>query len=48
MATVDVRAPDVVIRGRCVVPGVTEGEALVTSQTISGWGGVDAMTGTVI
>jgi predicted aconitase with swiveling domain len=48
MATIDLRAPDVVIRGRKVVPGVTEGEALVTQQTISGWGGVDAMTGTVI
>lgn len=48
MATVAVRAPDFVIRGRKVVPGVTEGEALVTSQTISGWGGVNPMTGTVI
>lgn len=48
MATAELRAPDVVIRGRMVVPGVTEGEALVTQQTISGWGGVDAMTGTVI
>lgn len=48
MATADLRAPDVVIRGRKVVPGVTEGEALVTRQTISGWGGVNPMTGTVI
>lgn len=48
MATVAVRAPDLVIRGRKVVPGVTEGEALVTRQTISGWGGVNPMTGTVI
>lgn len=48
MATLDIRAPDLVIRGRCVVPGVTEGEALVTRQTISGWGGVNPMTGTVI
>lgn len=40
--------PDVVIRGRMVVPGVSEGEALVTRQTISGWGGVNPMTGTVI
>ncbi|MEO6153668.1 MAG: DUF126 domain-containing protein [Croceibacterium sp.] len=40
--------PDVVIRGRMVVPGVVEGEALVTQQTISGWGGVNPMTGTVI
>lgn len=48
MATVAVRAADLVIRGRKVVPGVTEGEALVTKQTISGWGGVNPMTGTVI
>lgn len=48
MATVAVRAADLVIRGRKVVPGVTEGEALVTRQTISGWGGVNPMTGTVI
>ena len=31
-----------------VVPGVAEGEALVTQQTISGWGGVNPMTGEVI
>jgi hypothetical protein len=40
--------PRVVIRGRKVVGGVAEGEALVTSETISGWGGVNAMTGTII
>jgi uncharacterized protein len=38
----------VVIRGRKVVGGVAEGEALVTRQTISGWGGINSMTGTVI
>jgi len=37
-----------VLRGRKVVGGCAEGEALVTRQTISGWGGVDAMSGTVI
>jgi len=37
-----------VIRGRKVVPGVAEGEALVTNDQISGWGGVDPRTGTVI
>jgi len=37
-----------VIRGRKVVPGVAEGEALVTTEPISGWGGVDPRTGTVI
>ncbi|MFC3100435.1 aconitase X swivel domain-containing protein [Altererythrobacter lauratis] len=48
MATVDIRPPDIVLRGRRVVGGVAEGEALVTRQTISGWGGINAMTGTVI
>lgn len=42
------RAADLVLKGRCVVPGVVEGEALVTRDTISGWGGVNPMTGTVI
>jgi len=42
------QAPDYVIHGRCVVPGCVEGEALVTHQTISGWGGVNPMTGTII
>lgn len=36
------------LRGRKVVGGVAEGEALVTRQTISGWGGVNASTGTII
>ena len=31
----------VVLQGRKVVGGVAEGEALVTRQTISGWGGVN-------
>ncbi|MXP42456.1 DUF126 domain-containing protein [Altererythrobacter soli] len=48
MATLATRAPDVLIRGRTVVGGVTEGEALVTHQTISGWGGVNPMKGEVI
>jgi uncharacterized protein len=43
-----VAAETIVIRGRCVVPGVAEGEALVTIQPISGWGGVDPRNGTVI
>lgn len=38
----------IVLKGRRVVGGCAEGEALVTRQTISGWGGVDAMRGTVI
>src|SRR6202165_108058 len=38
----------IILRGRKVVGGVAEGEALVTHETISGWGGIDPMTGTVI
>jgi predicted aconitase with swiveling domain len=38
----------IVLRGRKVVGGCAEGEALVTRGTISGWGGIDPMTGTVI
>lgn len=37
-----------VLHGRKVVGGHAEGEALVTRETISGWGGVDAATGTII
>ncbi|MDB5945777.1 MAG: hypothetical protein JWQ33_803, partial [Ramlibacter sp.] len=38
----------ITIRGRRVVPGVVEGEALVTRDRISGWGGIDSRTGTII
>lgn len=38
----------IVLRGRKVVGGVAEGEALVTNEAISGWGGVNPMDGTVI
>jgi predicted aconitase with swiveling domain len=38
----------IVLRGRKVVGGCAEGEALVTHDTISGWGGIDPMTGTII
>ena len=42
-------APDrIVLRGRKVVGGVAEGEAIVTTDTISGWGGINERTGTVI
>lgn len=37
----------VILRGRTVVGGVVEGEALVTRETISGWGGMDPRTGTI-
>ena len=38
----------IVLHGRKVVGGVVEGEALVTKETISGWGGIDVKTGTII
>jgi predicted aconitase with swiveling domain len=38
----------ITLQGRKVVGGFAEGEALVTRQTISGWGGVNALQGTVI
>lgn len=38
----------ITIHGRCVVPGVAEGEALVTRDRISGWGGIDSRTGTIV
>ncbi|HZD65127.1 MAG TPA: DUF126 domain-containing protein [Acidimicrobiales bacterium] len=38
----------VLLRGRGLVGGVVEGEALVTREAISGWGGVDPGTGTII
>jgi predicted aconitase with swiveling domain len=37
-----------VLRGRKVVGGRAEGEALVTGDRISGWGGIDPRTGTII
>jgi len=38
----------IVLRGRKVVGGSAEGEALVTKDRISGWGGIDPRTGTII
>jgi predicted aconitase with swiveling domain len=38
----------ITLRGRCVVPGIAEGEAMVTRQAISGWGGIDSRTGTIV
>ena len=42
------KAKKIVLRGRKVVGGCAEGEALVTKDRISGWGGIDPRTGTVI
>ena len=39
---------DRVIRGRAVVAGTAEGEALVTSDALSFWGGYDFHTGEII
>lgn len=36
------------LHGRPIVGGVAEGEALVTKERISGWGGIDPRTGVVI
>jgi predicted aconitase with swiveling domain len=36
-----------VLHGRKVVPGVAEGEALVSPETISGWGGIDPARGVI-
>ena len=38
----------IILHGRRVVGGQAEGEALVTKQAISGWGGVDAFKGTIV
>jgi predicted aconitase with swiveling domain len=37
-----------VLRGRPVVSGIAEGEAIVTRQAISGFGGIDSKTGEII
>ncbi|MEQ8693331.1 MAG: DUF126 domain-containing protein [Pseudomonadales bacterium] len=38
---------EIVLHGRKVVGGVAEAEALVTCQTISGFGGIDNQTGEI-
>jgi predicted aconitase with swiveling domain len=38
----------IILRGRTVVPGVAAGPALVSHETISGWGGIDPARGTII
>jgi len=37
----------IILKGRPVVEGVAEGEALVTRQTISGFGGINNQTGEI-
>lgn len=38
----------VILHGRRVVGGYAEGEAIVTKQTISGWGGIHPIEGIII
>jgi predicted aconitase with swiveling domain len=38
----------IILRGRKMVGGCAEGEAIVTQDTISGWGGINEKDGTVI
>ncbi len=38
----------IILRGRRVVGGVARAQALVTRERISGWGGVDPRSGTVV
>ena len=38
----------ITLHGRTVVPGYAEGEALVSPEPISGWGGIDPATGRII
>jgi hypothetical protein len=37
----------IVIKGRGVVAGIVEGEALVCPKSITGWGGIDPATGII-
>src|SRR5205807_3645279 len=42
------QAPVITLHGRTVVPGYAEGEALVSPEPISGWGGIDPAAGRII
>jgi predicted aconitase with swiveling domain len=44
----ETRTDTIVLKGRKVVGGRSEGEALVTSETISGWGGINERSGAII
>lgn len=52
MISTDERISDLrlvkVLRGRGIVPGRVVAEALVSEDTISGWGGIDPSNGTII
>jgi len=38
----------ITIKGRGVIPGVVEGEALVCPKSITGWSGIDPKTGIIL
>ena len=44
----DGTAAQLVLRGRGVVVGVATGRALVCTAPVSGWGGIDPRTGTIV
>ena len=44
----ETRIETIVLKGRKVVGGRAEGEALVTTETISGWGGINERSGAII
>ncbi len=44
----ETRTETIVLKGRKVVGGRSESEALVTSETISGWGGINERSGAII
>lgn len=48
MSTRTEKPPSIVLTGRTVVRGKAKAEALVTTQTISGWGGINEREGSVI
>lgn len=48
MSGVTERPRTITLRGRGVVGGRAAAEAIVTTETISGWGGIDEKDGTVI
>jgi len=47
-AAVTAMTEKIILHGRTVVPGAVAGPALVSHETISGWGGIDPARGTII
>ena len=39
---------DLILKGRCVVPGMKEGNTLVLTHSFSAFGGIDPFTGKII